>query len=75
MLKTVSKYIKDVYLVLEINDKSTLLTLYLENTDKFDIIKNALIDKFPEDIEQIGFENKGNWIAMNILDFFYEFNE
>ena len=78
LIEIAAEYLQDVDYILEVTDEYTLMTLrttvdYLEEAKN---LKEALLNKFPNDIEDIGIVNQANTrdVILNIRDFFYEFN-
>lgn len=70
LMSVISKYIEDIDLVLNVTKEKTLMTLYLSNSDlpKAEAIRSALLDAFPNDIQQIRLIKN----ELQIIDIFYK---
>lgn len=73
LLEVIGNVIEDVYLVLNVTEEATMMTLRLDDFQlpMAENIKSVLLKNFPEEIEQIGIVEKE--CEMNIMDFFFEY--
>lgn len=73
LMEVAGQYLNKVDFILKIDAESTILTLNLfdeHDVSKADELRNALLENFPKDIEQISI-TKGK---MNITDTFQKYN-